>query len=105
MKLSDTQYKAIRNVVNADDLSRWVIVKEYSPMTTNTSHLDQILKNFTIPKKLRILPQDVRMENYRGSKIVDLSCCLTDPCPEWSEFEFEFFYSKTISGLLTWFGK
>lgn len=104
MKLSDNQFNTIRNVANNGSLSRWVIVKEYLPMSTNQSHIDTIIKNFEIPKAARILPgDDIRIENYRGSKIVDLSSTLTFPTPEWSEYLFDFFYKETISGISDWF--
>jgi len=103
MKLSDAQFGAIEAVVDAEDLSRWVIVKDYLPTLTDASHTDQILKNLAIPKSLRILPRDMRPQNYRASKIVDLSCTFTAPCPEWSEFEFNFFYTETVYGVLDWF--
>lgn len=103
MKLSDAQFGAIEAVFDAEDLSRWVIVKDYLPTLTDASHTNQILKNFAIPKRLRMLPHDMLPQNYRGSKIVDLSCTLTAPCPEWSEFEFNFFYTETVYGVLDWF--
>src|SRR2546430_1611150 len=76
MKLSDTQFKMIGDVINTHGLSRWVVVKEYLPMSTNLSHIQDIFTNFKIPKEARILPKDARVENYRGSKIVDLSSAL-----------------------------
>jgi len=104
MKLSDTQFKTIGEVANTHDLSRWVIVKEYLPLATDGSHIKEIFKNFEIPQKLGILPRDIRIENYRGSKIADLSCALTAPCPGWSDFEFEFFYDETVHGVFDWVG-
>ena len=103
MRLSDIQFKTIGDIVDTHDLSRWVIVKEYLPELTNASHISTFFTNFSIPKKLRILPEDVRVQNYRGSKIVDLSCALTDPCPGWAEFEFQLFCTHTIHGVLDWF--
>jgi hypothetical protein len=103
MKLSDTQFKMIGDVINTHGLSRWVVVKEYLPMSTNLSHIQDIFTNFKIPKEARILPKDARVENYRGSKIVDLSSALTAPCPGWSEYEFEYFNDETIYGVLDWF--
>ena len=103
MKLSDAQFRDIGDVFDGEGLSRWVIVKDYLPMLTDASHTNQILKNFAIPKELRLLPHDVLPQNYRGSQIVDLSCTLTSPCPEWSEFEFNLFYSETVYGVLDWF--
>jgi len=99
MKLSDTQFKVIRDVVDTSglsshDLSHWVLVKEYLPMLTNTSHFKEMRENLKIPQALRIFPQDLRLENYRGSKFVDLSSTLTAQCPGWSDFEFEFFNSQ-----------
>jgi len=104
MKLTDEQFKTLGNVVDNHDLSRWAIVKEYLPTPTLPTHIPTIFANFEIPRMARILPQDVRLENYRGSKIFDLSCTLTDPCPEWSEFLFHRFYQKTTPGVLfAWF--
>lgn len=103
MKLSDTQFETLENIIDTSGLSRWVIVKEYIPLPTNVSHIRQIHAKFEIAKKARILPQDVRVENYRGTKIVDLSSALTEPCPEWSKFSFEFFYQETVHGVFAWF--
>jgi hypothetical protein len=103
MKLSDTQFKMLGNVVDTDDLSRWVVVKEYIPSPTLPYDIRMIFTNFNILKQARILPQDIRIENYRESKIVDLSSTLTEPCPEWSGFMFDFFYKKTIFGVFDWF--
>lgn len=103
MRLSDTQFKMLGDVVDTYDLSRWVVVKEYIPTSTHPCHIQMILTNFQIPKKARILPQDVRIENYRGSKIVDLSSTLTAPCPEWSDFLFDYFYKETMFGVFDWF--
>ncbi|KAH0841707.1 hypothetical protein AYO21_01061 [Fonsecaea monophora] len=108
MKLADTQFNMIKDVVatcglSSHDLSRWVIVKEYGLTPTNASHVPEILENFVIPMELKISPQDLRPENFRGSKMVDLSCALTYPCPGWSEYEFKFFYTDTIRGVLDWF--
>ncbi len=98
--MSDTHFKVIRDVVDTSslsshDLSHWVLVKEYLPILTNPSHLKEMRDNLRVPQALRILPQDLRLENYRGSKIVDLSSTLTAPCPGWSNFELEFFNSQT----------
>lgn len=103
MKLSDPQFKKIREVINTNGLSRWVVVKEYLPMSTKPSDIRKIFTNFEIPREARIMPQDVRIENYRGSKIVDLSSALTDPCPGWSEFLFEYFNKETVYGIFDWF--
>jgi hypothetical protein len=91
------------DVVDTYGLSRWVVVKEYLPTSTRPSDIQKIFTNFKIPKEARILPQDIRIENYRGSKIVDLSSTLTEPCPEWSAFHFKFFYTRTIHGVFDWF--
>lgn len=105
MKLSDTQFKMIGDVVDTSglssydlsshDLSHWVLVKEYLPMPTNTSHFEEMRENLKIPQGLKIFPRDLRLENYRGSKLVDLSSTLTAPCPGWSDFEFKFFNSES----------
>jgi hypothetical protein len=50
--------------LRSHDLSRWVIVKEYEPVRTNASY-NEIVKNFVIPKELRIWPQDLRPETQR----------------------------------------
>ena len=104
MKLSDTQFETIDAAVQCPDLSPWVIVKEYIPEATNASHVQEIHTRFNIAKRARILPKDVRVENYRGPQIVDLSTTLTAPCPGWSEFEFKFFYEETVYGVFNWFG-
>ena len=104
MKLIDEQFKMIGDIVDNHGLSRWVIVKDYLPTPTLPSHIPTIFANFEIPRMARILPQDVHLENYRESKIVNLSSSLTDPCPEWSEFLFNHFYKKTIYSVLGWFG-
>lgn len=104
MKLSDMQFNTIGNVVDTLCLSRWVIVKEYMPMPTDHSHIRTIFTNFDIPKAARIWPgDDIRIENYRGSKIVDLSSTVTFPSPGWSEFQFGFFYEETVFGVFDWF--
>lgn len=105
MKLSDAQFEVIGGNVSTHDLSRWAIVKEYLPNLTTPSDIQNIFTNFNISKEARILPQDIRIENYRGSKIVDLSSALTDPCPEWSDFLFEYFYKETIYGVFDWFDR
>jgi hypothetical protein len=104
MKLTDNQFKMIGNIVDNHDLSRWGIVKDHLPMPPLPLHIPTIFANFEIPRMTRILPQDVRLQNYRESKIVDLSSTLTAPCPEWSEFLFNLFYEKTIYGVFGWFG-
>lgn len=103
MKLTDAQFKVLGDVVDTHGLSRWVVVKEARPLPTDPSHIWTIFKNFEIPKQARILPQDVRIENYKGSKIVDLSSTLTAPCPEWREFWFDHFYKETIFSVFDWF--
>lgn len=103
MKLTDLQFKSIGDVVDTRNLTHWVVVREYTTVPTGPSHLQTILTNFKIPKEARILPQDVRIENYRGSKIVDLSNALTAPSPEWSDFLFGFFYEETVQGFFDWF--
>ena len=105
MKLSDTQFKTIYAAAPLPNLSRWVIVKEYLPESTNASHVNEIYIRFSIPRQASILPKDVRVENYRGSRIVDLSSTLTAPCPGWTQFEFDFFYKETVNCVFYWFGK
>jgi len=103
MRLSDAQFKVLENVFNTNNLSRWAVVKECIPSPTLPCDIQTIFANFDIPKKARILPQDIRIENYRKSKIVDLSSTLTEPCPEWRGFLFDFFYENTIFGVFNWF--
>lgn len=103
MELSDTQFKVISEVAGHLDLSRWAIIKEYEPASTDASHVARIHANFEIAKRAKILPQDIRVDNYRGTKIVDLSSALTYPCPEWSDFLFNFFYKETVYGVFDWF--
>ncbi|EXJ87490.1 hypothetical protein A1O3_04450 [Capronia epimyces CBS 606.96] len=103
MRLSDAQFNLLGNTIDTCGLSRWVVVKEYISSPTNTSHLQTISENFKIPQAARIYPGDIRPPNYRGSKIVDLSSTLTDPCPEWSEFCFGFFYENLVHGVFDWF--
>lgn len=105
MKLSDAQLETIATVVSTRDLSRWVVVKDYCTDSTNGSHISQIYANFEIAKQAKILPQDIRIENYRGSRIVDLSSALTYPCPEWSEYWFKHFYNETVDGVFDWFDR
>lgn len=102
MRLSDEQFRVVQASTSQQDLSRWVIVKEYEPAETNSSHLLDIQNKFTIPKKARVLPEGARIGNYRGSRIVDLSETSTYPCPEWSEFGFQWFYEQTVNGVLNW---
>ena len=108
MKMTDTQFKVIKRLVRAYDrrfyhtmgyyekteLSRWVIVKDYIPTETDQSHATEKSETLAIPKALRIYPGDARPENYRGSKLVDLSCASTFPCPGWSELNFKHFFSE-----------
>lgn len=103
MELSDTQFEVIAKTTGPHSLSRWVIVKEYIPVPTNASHIREIYAKFDIAKRAKILPQDIRVENYRGASIVDLSSALTHPCPEWSEYLFKFFYEETVHGVFDWF--
>ena len=104
MKLSDTQFNTIRNVADTLCLSRWIIVKEYLSMPTDYSHICTMFMNFDIPEAARIWPgDDIRVENYRGSKSVDISSTITFPSPGWSEFEFGFFHKETIFGVFNWF--
>jgi len=103
MKLIDIYFKVLGNVADTSGLSRWAVVKEYRPIPTKSSHIQTIFANFKIPQEARILPQDVRIENYRGSKIIDLSSTLTAPCPEWSDFWFCHFYKETRYGVFDWF--
>ena len=103
MKLTDEQFKMIGHIVDNHGLSRWAVVKAYLPTPTLPSHIPTIFANFEIPRMARILPQDVRHENYRESRIVDLSSTLTAPCPEWSEYLYERFYKKTIYSVFGWF--
>lgn len=99
MRLSDTQFKVLENVVDTNNLSRWAAGKEYIPLPTLSCDIQTIFANFDIPKKAQILPQDIRIENYKKSKIVDLSSTLTEPCPEWRGFIFYFSYENTIFGV------
>ena len=102
-EVSDAQFREIGKVVDTYRQSRWVVVKEYLPTPTTTAHIQEIITNFEIPKRARMLPQDVRVENYRGTKIVDLSSTLTYPCPECSEFLYRHFNEETIYGVFDWF--
>ncbi|EHY51784.1 hypothetical protein ABEF92_002397 [Exophiala dermatitidis] len=101
MKLSDTQFEVISRVVDSHGLSRWAVVKEYLPMPTEGCHFDEMRDKLKIPGRLRIYPQDLRLENCRGAKVVDLSSTLTAPCAEWSEFEFNFFFSEIAPWMFT----
>lgn len=104
MKLNDAQFKEVGDVLKTRKLSRWTVVKEYRPELTDATHIQTIFTNFTIPKEARIVPEDIRADNYRGSKIVDLSSALTAPCPEWpSPFMWEWFYTKTVHCVFQWF--
>lgn len=72
-------------------------------MSTDRSYIRAIFSNFDIPKAARIWPgNDIRIENYRGSKIVDLSSTIF-LCLGWSKFQFEFFYKETVYGVFDWF--
>lgn len=102
MKLSDTQFEVIAKITGPHSLSHWVIVKEYMPILANASHIPEIYARFDIAKRANILPQDVRLENYREASIVDLSSAVTCPSPEWSKFLFKFFYENTVHGVFDW---
>lgn len=115
MKLSTKQLKILGGAVDryayavekyklcGDQLSPWVIVKQYMPMPTDASHVPEISQKFSIPKSLGILPGDIRVDNYRGSKMVDLSSTLTHPCAGWSKLEFESFCEHCTGWASTWF--
>ena len=103
MKLSDTQFQIIRSVVKSSGLSRWVVVKDYMPLSTTPSDIPTIYANFNISKDAKILPQNVRLENYRGSKIVDLSSALTTPSAGLTKFMFDYFYEGMACGVFDWF--
>jgi hypothetical protein len=102
MLLTHSQYDQIHKVVDISCCTRWVIVKEYLPVSTNRSYIDTIVNNFRIPREARILPEDMEPENYSGSQVVDLGRVLTEPHPEWSEFEFDWFFEKTLRGIEDW---
>ena len=105
MKLSDLQLKTINTAVQCASLSRWMIVKEHIPVATNASHVQDVYEEFKIAQRAKILPQNLRVDQYRGSKVVDLSTALTAPCPGWSEFEFKFFYENSVHSVFDWFGE
>jgi hypothetical protein len=102
MLLTHSQYCQINDVVDISCCTRWVVVKEYLPEPTNRSHMDTIVNNFRIPREARILPWDMSPENYRGSQVVDLGRVLTEPHPEWEDFEFDWFYTTTLQGIKLW---
>lgn len=102
MHLSNSQFKQINRVVKIGSYSRWVIVKKYAPSPTRPSHIQAIFDNFSIPKEARMIPGDVRVENYRGSQLVDLGQTQTYPHPEWSNFHHNWFYEKTVHGVKYW---
>jgi Kinetochore Sim4 complex subunit FTA2 len=83
-------------------VARWVIVKDYISTPTDLSHIDDIFKNFRISQEAKMHPRDVRPENYRESKFLDLSRTRTFPHPEWSDFEYVWFYDKTVHSVKNW---
>ncbi|KIW25628.1 uncharacterized protein PV07_08794 [Cladophialophora immunda] len=103
MKLTDEQFETIGSLVDNHNMSRWVIVKEHLLKLPLPEDVPAIFAKFDIARLASILPQDIRMGNYRESKILDLSGTLTGPCPAWSEFQFHHFYEKTTRRVLDWY--
>ncbi|KAK6832032.1 hypothetical protein RU639_002929 [Aspergillus parasiticus] len=89
MYLTDSQLQQLRRVcgrrVGNDpywDNARWAIVKDLiadKPPSRQDEQFQNILSNFCIPKRGGILPDDVKKENYRGDRIVDLGSTITFP--------------------------
>lgn len=103
MKLTDEHFKVLGTVIGTSGLSRWAVVKEYIPIPTDPSHIQTIFESFKIAEEAEIMPQDVRIENYRGSKIVDLSSTLTAPSPGWSDYWYDWFYKESTRCVFRWF--
>lgn len=62
--------------------ARWAIVKDFiaeDPLSRQDEGFQQIVSNFAIPRRGRLMPQDVKKANYRGSLIVDLGSTFTFP--------------------------
>lgn len=49
------------------------------PPSRQDEQFQNILSKFCIPKRGGILPDDVKKENYRGDRIVDLGSTITFP--------------------------
>ncbi|RAQ59355.1 hypothetical protein COH20_005840 [Aspergillus flavus] len=89
MYLKDSQLQQLRRVcgrrVGNDpywDNARWAIVKDFiadKPPSRQDEQFQNILSKFCIPKRGGILPDDVKKENYRGDRIVDLGSTITFP--------------------------
>lgn len=102
MLLSDSQFESVNNVVDVSFCSRWVIVKDHITKPTDRSHINDIFDNFRIPRQAKMHPRDVRPENYKESKMLDLSRTRTFPHPEWSDFEYMWFYQHTVHCVEDW---
>ena len=102
MLLSHSQFEQRNNVADISSCTRWVVVQECLPRPTNRFHLVSIVNNLSIPREARIIPRDLSPENYRESKVVDLGEVVTEPNPQWSEFEFHWFFTKTRYGIASW---
>lgn len=108
MKASEDQLHTIGKAINGlviddeditiDLCSGWIIVKDYIPEPTNPSHIPEIVQNFGIPKRCKIIPDEVWPDNYRASKMVDLARCIM-PGRNWHQFRYDWFYTKTIYGV------
>ncbi|KNG85319.1 hypothetical protein ANOM_006290 [Aspergillus nomiae NRRL 13137] len=88
MYLTDSQLHQLREVsgpVRNDPnwyRAHWAIVKDFiadEPPSRHDKKFQNILTNFYIPKRGHILPRDVKKDNYRGDRIVDLGCTITFP--------------------------
>jgi hypothetical protein len=102
MRLSDSQFENINGVVDISFCSRWVIVKDYISTPTDSSHIHDIFDNFRIPQKAKMIPRDVRAENYKESKFFDLGQTITYPHPEWTDFAYDWFYENTVHCVEYW---
>ncbi|KAE8152173.1 kinetochore Sim4 complex subunit FTA2-domain-containing protein [Aspergillus avenaceus] len=85
MYLTDSQLQQLWEVSRPDPRwhgARWAIVKDFiaeEPPSREDENFQNVMAKFHIPKCGRILPRDVKKENYRGDLIVDLGSTVTFP--------------------------
>jgi len=87
-KLTSHQLGDINQRFGIFDISPWAIIKEVENIDSTPMHVPSIIKNLGIAYDAKILLKDIRPENYKGSRLLDLGTSRTWPHPLWSEFEY-----------------
>lgn len=102
LRLSSEQLYAASKLFQTYELGPWGIMKDFEEINTTTEHIPSILEKLDIAYKAKIVLDDLRPENYKESRMLDLGTTRTYPHPVWSDREFEWCHSHYRRGIEEW---